>query len=201
MAKAKSVPRAVGRECVSTETATGSGAGCRWQRGIPRASVRAVFGLSFGEFVVIAIVALVVVGPKNLPTMMRTVAQGLARLRRMATDIRVESGIDDALELDGLRAEIQRLRSLTSVETLLEPSPPKASARPVNPTPPREREYPRIGPDSYGAASEDEAPYLEGEAADSKPVEVANGPTTVPALSPMAMRSPAAATSIEPAKD
>lgn len=154
--------------------------------------MRAVFGMSFGEIVVIGIVALVVVGPKNLPTLLRTVAQGLAKLRRMATDLRTESGIDEALELDGLRAEIQRLRSLTNVETLLDPRP-APEPRPITAVPKREREYPRIGPDSYGAVSEDEAPYfegIEGEAAAGSSVPRApTGPTTVPAMSPMAMRA------------
>lgn len=158
-----------------------------------------VFGLSFGEFVVIGIVALVVVGPKNLPTLMRTVAQGLARLRRMAMDIRAESGIDEALELDGLRAEIQRLRSLTNVDTLLDStlaSPPTRSAPSApaaNPVPQRDREYPRIGPDHYGAVSEDEAPSLEGlvgGGSEEMPAGATpNGPTTVPAMSPIAMRA------------
>lgn len=156
--------------------------------------MRAVFGLSFGEIVVIGIVALVVVGPKNLPTLLRTVAQGLAKLRRMATDIRAESGIDEALELDGLRAEIQRLRSLTNMETLLDARPaPAPEPRPFAAIPKREREYPRIGADSYGALSEDEAPYFEGseeEAASAPSLPTTQtGPTTVPAMSPMAMRA------------
>ncbi len=158
--------------------------------------MRAVFGLSFGELVVIAIVAIVVVGPKNLPTLMRSVAQGLARLRRMATDIRAESGIDEALELDGLRAEIQRLRSLASVDTLLDAAPPKENtgARPLTAKPSLEQEYPRLGIDSYGAISEDEAALLEVESADTLPFghAPAGAPTTVPALSPSAMRAPTA---------
>lgn len=161
-----------------------------WQGHDHRASVRAVFGLSFGELVVIAIVAIVVVGPKNLPTLLRSVAQGLARLRRMATDIRVESGIDEALELDGLRAEIQRLRSLANVETLLDAPPKEKTDRPLTAKPLPEQEYPRLGIDSYGAISEDEAALLEAEGADTLPFGhgPAGAPTTVPALSPSAMR-------------
>lgn len=161
--------------------------------------MRAVFGLSFGEFVVIGIVALVVVGPKNLPTLMRTAAQTLARLRRMAMDIRAESGIDEALELDGLRAEIQRLRSLTDVESLLDSatSPPAAARRPSAEGlafPERSREYPAIGPDSYGALPETEPASLD----DAPGVSATNpahggGPTTVPAMSPVAMRAAASA--------
>lgn len=170
--------------------------GACWQGHEGRASVRAVFGLSFGELVIIAIVALVVVGPKNLPTLLRTVAQGLARLRRMATDLRVESGIDEALELEGLRAEIQRLRSLTNVETLLDAVPQEKKAekgsQPLTAKPDPEREYPPLGPDSYGALSEDEAEALEAEGADALPLGHAPaGPTTVPALSPTAMRAAA----------
>lgn len=154
--------------------------------------MRAVFGLSFGEFVVIAIVALVVVGPKNLPTLLRSVAQWLARVRRMASDIRAESGIDEALELESLRAEIRRLRNLTSVESLIEEPETAAKPRPqLGAIPAPEKEYPPIGVDSYGAISEDDAALLEVEEADAAALHnapPAGMPTTVPALSPSAMR-------------
>lgn len=154
--------------------------------------MRAVFGLSFGEFVVIAIVALVVVGPKNLPTLLRSVAQWLARVRRMASDIRAESGIDEALELESLRAEIHRLRNLTSVESLIEEPETAAKPRPqLGAIPAPEKEYPPIGVDSYGAISEDDAALLEVEEADAAALHnapPAGMPTTVPALSPSAMR-------------
>jgi len=67
------------------------------------------FGLS--EFLIVAIVALIVVGPKDLPLMMRRLGQFVARGRAMANEFR--SAFDDIAkqaELDELRKEIEDLK-------------------------------------------------------------------------------------------
>jgi sec-independent protein translocase protein TatB len=45
-----------------------------------------MFDIGWGELLVIGIVALVAIGPKELPTVMRTVGQWTAKLRRMAAE-------------------------------------------------------------------------------------------------------------------
>jgi sec-independent protein translocase protein TatB len=45
-----------------------------------------MFDIGWGEFLVIGIVALVVIGPKELPGVVRTLGQSVAKLRRMAAD-------------------------------------------------------------------------------------------------------------------
>jgi sec-independent protein translocase protein TatB len=47
-----------------------------------------MFGISSTEILLIAIVALVVLGPSKLPQVMRTVGRGLAEFRRMSTDVK-----------------------------------------------------------------------------------------------------------------
>ncbi len=47
-----------------------------------------MFDLGWGELVVIGIVALIAIGPKELPTVLRTVGQMLAKVRRMAMNSR-----------------------------------------------------------------------------------------------------------------
>lgn len=42
--------------------------------------------LSWGELVLIGMVALIVIGPKELPTVLRTMGQWLSRIRRMASE-------------------------------------------------------------------------------------------------------------------
>lgn len=67
------------------------------------------FGLT--EFMLVAIVALIVVGPKDLPLMMRKLGQFVAKGRAMAREF--QSAFDDIArqaELDELRKEIQDLR-------------------------------------------------------------------------------------------
>jgi sec-independent protein translocase protein TatB len=137
-----------------------------------------VFGLSFGEIVLLLVVGIVVVGPKNLPTMMRTAGRWVGKLRRMSSDLRSQSGIDDLIRQEGLEREIAELRSLSRVnviETLMTTATAAPSTVPSSSTaiqrrsdvrnelpgiqPLREREYPLIGCDAYGALPDDATPY------------------------------------------
>jgi sec-independent protein translocase protein TatB len=45
-----------------------------------------MFDIGWGELLVIGIVALVVIGPKELPGVLRTIGQGMAKVRRMASE-------------------------------------------------------------------------------------------------------------------
>lgn len=64
------------------------------------------------ELMVIAAVALIVVGPKDLPVLLRKLGQFVARLRGMANDFR--SSFDEMArqsELDELRKEVAAMRA------------------------------------------------------------------------------------------
>jgi sec-independent protein translocase protein TatB len=64
------------------------------------------------ELMVIAAVALIVVGPKDLPMLMRKLGQFIARLRGMASEFR--ASFDDMArqsELDDLRREVEAMRN------------------------------------------------------------------------------------------
>jgi sec-independent protein translocase protein TatB len=150
-----------------------------------------VFGLSFGELAVIIVVALVVMGPKELPKMLRKVGQYAGKLRRMASDLRAQSGIDDALRAEGLAEDIAEIRKLArgeiegavvaarSATAFRDNDDVAASPYTANAAPPadvsdgvhpptiedlivdREREYPREGADSYGALPDTAVVYAE----------------------------------------
>src|SRR5215831_2838744 len=45
-----------------------------------------MFDIGWGELVVIGIVALIAIGPKELPTVLRTLGQYMAKIRRMAAE-------------------------------------------------------------------------------------------------------------------
>jgi sec-independent protein translocase protein TatB len=154
-----------------------------------------VFGLSFGEIVVLLIVGIVVLGPRRLPEMMRTAGQWVAKLRRLSTDLRAQSGIDDLIRQENLESEIQELRSLSRInviDTLITPSaaagaasqratvnaPPRLEAKVTTPAPPkpqplRQREYPVIGCDAYGALADDVPPPAPPPPPPATPVEAA----------------------------
>ena len=65
-----------------------------------------MFGLDYGEILVIAIVALVVIGPKDLPRVLRQVGQWVGKGRAMARHFR--TGIDSMIreaELDEMNKQ------------------------------------------------------------------------------------------------
>jgi sec-independent protein translocase protein TatB len=78
----------------------------------------AMFGLSFGELCVLLIVAMVVLGPKELPRYLRKAGQVAGRLRRMAFEMREKSGIDEVLRTEGLDREIAELRKFARGEVM-----------------------------------------------------------------------------------
>ena len=70
-----------------------------------------MFDIAWSELLVIIVVALVVVGPKDLPRLMRTAGQWAGRARAMADQFR--RSFDDIArqsELDELRSEVNRLQ-------------------------------------------------------------------------------------------
>ena len=74
-----------------------------------------MFGIDGSEFLVILIVALVVVGPKDLPKMLRTLGQWAGKARAMADQFK--RSFDDMArqsELDELRSEVNKLKSQAS---------------------------------------------------------------------------------------
>lgn len=68
--------------------------------------------LSWSHILLVLIVALVVVGPKDLPKLMRTAGQWMGKARQMADQFR--KSFDDMTrqaELDELKNELEALRS------------------------------------------------------------------------------------------
>ena len=64
------------------------------------------------EFMILGAVALMVVGPKDLPMLMRKVGQFIAHMRGMAAEFRASfEEMARQSELDELRKEVEALRS------------------------------------------------------------------------------------------
>ncbi|MBK7953858.1 MAG: twin-arginine translocase subunit TatB [Candidatus Accumulibacter sp.] len=67
-----------------------------------------MFDIGFSEMIVIAIVALVVIGPERLPKVARTAGHLLGRLQRYVSDVKSDINREMQLEeLNKLRSEIQ----------------------------------------------------------------------------------------------
>ncbi len=139
--------------------------------------------MSFGELAVLVIVALVVMGPKELPKVMRKLGQWSSKVRRMASDLRAQSGIDEVLSEGSLGSDIAEIRKLARGEidgvmrvARFDPMPSSSAAAvgafsaAAMPQPEpyaeaafvvRAREWPREGADSYGALPDTAVVYAD----------------------------------------
>jgi sec-independent protein translocase protein TatB len=115
-----------------------------------------MFDIGWGELLVIGIVALVVIGPKELPGVLRTLGQGMTKIRRMASEFQnqfneamreaemadLKKQVDDIgaaargfADYDPLRDDPDGLRMGTPVQT--EPPPAITASAKEAPTPPQ----------------------------------------------------------------
>src|SRR5471032_761859 len=63
------------------------------------------------DFLILGVIALIVVGPKDLPILMRKVGQFVAKMRGMAAEFRASfDELARQSELDELRKEVEALR-------------------------------------------------------------------------------------------
>lgn len=75
--------------------------------------------LGFNEIIILGILALVVVGPKDLPLLFRKLGRWTAKLRGMAQEFR--TGFDELArqaELDELKREVEALRRTTNLSEI-----------------------------------------------------------------------------------
>jgi sec-independent protein translocase protein TatB len=68
-----------------------------------------MFDIGFSEIVVIAVVALIVIGPERLPKTARTLGHLFGRLQRYVNDVKAD--INREMELDELRKLQQQVQS------------------------------------------------------------------------------------------
>ena len=169
-----------------------------------------MFDIGWTEMLVIAIVMIVVVGPKDLPKMLRTFGRTTAKMRSMAGDFRKQ--FDDAMreaELDEVRSTIDSVRKMNpaadvkkalnpmekaaadvraGLEKTLKPSPPPQASPVAQP----------VEPAKTGATA---MPGETSAPAEAKPVEAkpAAAPAKAAAQKPVAAKAPATKAAAKPA--
>lgn len=78
-----------------------------------------MFDLAWSEIALIAVVAVVVIGPKDLPDAIRSVAKGVQKLRRMASEF--QSHADELVreaKLEDVRDQIRDIRNFDIKSTI-----------------------------------------------------------------------------------
>ena len=136
-----------------------------------------MFDISWSEFLLIGIVALIVIGPKELPTVMRTLGQWTRKVRAMAADfqnqfqeaMREAEVADLKNEVDDLAHQVRSADPIRSVrddfETMGSDFERALDARPQQPAPAGET-APVPTPPSAAPASE--AAAVNSETADTE---------------------------------
>jgi sec-independent protein translocase protein TatB len=95
-----------------------------------------MFGIGFGEMLIIAVVLLIAVGPRQLPMLMKTVGKGMREVKRASNELRRSTGIDELLRDEEIRNPLKST-----------PPPARYTLRAAD----RERENPREGIDTAHA--------------------------------------------------
>ncbi len=71
-----------------------------------------MFDIGWQELFILAVLAIIVIGPKDLPRAIRTITKGIRKARSMARDL--QDGMDDVIreaELDDIKESIQTIDS------------------------------------------------------------------------------------------
>ncbi|MGO6679570.1 Sec-independent protein translocase protein TatB [Rhizobium leguminosarum] len=159
-----------------------------------------MFDIGWTELLVIAVVLIVVVGPKDLPPMLRAFGKMTQRARKVAGDFRAQ--FDEALreaELDDVRQTISDAQKLNPVNSLREAMNPlrqmgneiKADLQKATTVTENKTEVP---PDAVAAPTPSmslpETPPLVATPAPSEPVAAAIVQADTVAAKPKAVRKP-----------
>ncbi|KPF80418.1 hypothetical protein IP88_00420 [alpha proteobacterium AAP81b] len=171
-----------------------------------------MFGIDSSEFVVVALVALLVIGPKDLPRVMREVGRWVAKGRAMTRHVR--SGFDEMMR----QAELEEMQKVWAAQNeaimkasalpdpgiaaalasetaavdsdWMAPPPARASRTLMTGPQPEAIDSALAGTDAGDNATEADA--TENAAADTSPPAAPPAPTPTPALaSPPPAPSPA----------
>lgn len=151
-----------------------------------------MFDIAWSELFVILVVALIVVGPKDLPKLMRKVGQWTGRARSMADQFR--RSFDDMArqaELDELRSQVSKMKSAVTnpmteadyaalgIDFPKDPLGVKAQIEEVGASPPVFDQPPTAVSAPAPAAPAGIAPAVPETAAPSAPVPAPHSTDTV----------------------
>jgi sec-independent protein translocase protein TatB len=158
-----------------------------------------MFDISWSELLLIAVVALVFIGPKELPSVLRTVGQWTGKIRRMASEF--QDQFREALreaEVADLKKDIDEATS--GLKSSLDPFAGINESTEWKPSEPTAIASTSSAPPAADAPPAPPAEAIEPTAAPTAPVEPAPAPAEpAPAASHAAPAEPAAKSEPAPA--
>ena len=86
-----------------------------------------MFDLDISKMLIVAIVALAVIPPKDLPRVMRTVGQTIGKMRRMATEFQGQfmeamREVEREADLESVKKEFQAINDQAKIDTSFDPA-------------------------------------------------------------------------------
>jgi sec-independent protein translocase protein TatB len=85
-----------------------------------------MFDLDISKMIIVGIVALAVIPPKDLPRVMRTVGQTIGKMRRMASEFQGQfmeamREVEREADLDSVKKEFQAINDQAKIDTSFDP--------------------------------------------------------------------------------
>ena len=85
-----------------------------------------MFDLDVSKMIIVGIVALAVIPPKDLPRVMRTVGQTIGKMRRMASEFQGQfmeamREVEREADLDSVKKEFQAINDQAKIDTSFDP--------------------------------------------------------------------------------
>ena len=146
-----------------------------------------MFDIGWAELVIVGVVALIVIGPKDLPEMFRTLGRFTAKLRSMSRDF--QRAMDSAAKESGVKDVASDLKTMTSPKNLGLDAVKNAATKfekwdPLKPKPAAPK------PAAVAAAPVIAAPSAAAPSA-AAPSAAASSEATPPAATPVTAMGPA----------
>jgi len=81
-----------------------------------------MFDLDVSKLLIVGVVALIVVGPKDLPRVLRIVGQGVGKMRRVRDEVRGQfTELMKEADLDGTKRELDALERSSHIDIAINP--------------------------------------------------------------------------------
>lgn len=152
-----------------------------------------MFDIGWSELVIIGVVALIVIGPRDLPEMFRTLGRVTGKLRSMARDF--QRAMESAANESGVKGVAKDLKSMTSAKNLGLDAVKDAATKfeKWDPLKPAAAKPAAKGAAVSAAAAATAAVAVPPVVAPAAPAHVALGPNTAALAGKVAERKAAAA--------